>query len=89
MIFRKLKLIKKLRAENFELKVENFAHSKDFWDRCDYNNLLHENSVLSSRRITDSEYIEILESERNDFKEIKEKYINLLASIKIIDIKNK
>ena len=70
MILRGFWLITKLRKENYNLRIDNTKLSKDNYNyskkvvhRCDYDNLLHENMVLSSRRITDGEELERLRRE--------------------------
>ena len=75
--------VNRLKIENTKLSKENYEYSKSKVFKCDYNNLLHENKVLSSRRILDFEYIQTLELEKEEYNNIKERYINLLASFKI------
>jgi len=58
--------VNRLKIENTKLSKDNYEYSKIKVFKCDYYNLLHENAVLSSRRITDFEELERL---RKDTKE--------------------
>ena len=80
MIFRKLKLIRKLRAENYELRKENVSHKNKFVNKCDYDNLLDENDYLNNCRITDFENILKLNKELKESNQlIIDQHITILS----------
>tara|TARA_R110000737_G_C14471397_1_gene466807 strand:+ start:31 stop:285 length:255 start_codon:yes stop_codon:yes gene_type:complete len=84
MIFRKLKLIRKLRAENYQLRKKNVRHENKFVNKCHYDNLLDENDYLNNCRITDFENILKLKKELKENNDlIMEQHITILTLTKL------
>lgn len=81
---RLLKEVNRLKLECTRLSSENYKLSNSKVTRGDYNNLLHENAVLDSRRI---EYFEKIEQLRKDIEDNTSLIIE--QHLKILELTNK